>query len=156
MRSLQSFHKVSCSLVCVRVVADFANTVSVWSLTKPTPCPCSQQLCPHHFSVVNNYFCTCPHCQRQCWHRVTIVNDDTDMQFLKISNYIFQNFFVFFFFNLSLGPDEIESWIKNKLNAENLVTLSIYNSIKIWVTFPRGCILHNAHCAYYSIWYTVW
>ena len=77
VRSLQSIKKVSAlSLACPRnqwlrrhrvlVVNDYANTMSPWSRTMPTPCPRGKQttstlypskrLCQHGVRVVNDYF----------------------------------------------------------------------------------------------------
>ena len=39
----------------VRVVNDYADTVSEWSTTTPTPCPCGQRLHRHRVRVVNDY-----------------------------------------------------------------------------------------------------
>ena len=78
VRSLQSIKKVSAlSLACPRnqwlrrhcvlVFNDYANTMSPWSRTMPTPCPrgkqttstlypSSKRLCQHRVRVVNDYF----------------------------------------------------------------------------------------------------
>ena len=57
VRSLQSFLKVFayCSPCRVRVINDYADTVSAWSTTTPTPCRCGQRLCWHCVHIVNNY-----------------------------------------------------------------------------------------------------
>ena len=78
---------------CVRIVVDYANTVSEWSTTTPKPCLHSQRLCRHPVCVVIDYFSMCPCSQWQRHHGVRVVNDYADNQFLKISNYIFGYFF---------------------------------------------------------------
>ena len=81
-------------LCCVHVVLDYSNIVSAYSTTTPTTCPHIQRLRRHHVRVVNNYFSMCPRSQLLCQNGVSVVNDYADMQFLKISFYIFLNFFV--------------------------------------------------------------
>ena len=71
----------------VRVVADYANTLSAWSTTMLTPCPCSQQLRWHRVRVVNDYFSMCPRSQRLCQH-VMFEN-------IKLCFYFFDYFFTF-------------------------------------------------------------
>ena len=80
----------------VSVFVDYAHTVSAWSTTTPTLCPRGNWLRPHCVLIVKDYFSICHWSQWLHQHGVTIVNDYTDMQFLKISNYICVTFFVSF------------------------------------------------------------
>ena len=59
----------------VRIVTDYADTVSPWSRTMPTPCPLSLRLCWHRVCIINDYYKTWPCNQRLRWHSVIVVND---------------------------------------------------------------------------------
>ena len=70
-------------------------------------------LCGHSVSLVIDYLYMCQHSQQLHRHSVSLVNNYTDIQFLKISNYFFCLFFLlaFYFSKLKQFPVSCSCWL---------------------------------------------
>ena len=69
---------------CVHIVNDYADIMSMTSMTLLTPCSRSQRLCWQCVHIVSDYVNKCLHCQRLHRHCVGVINKlYTGKQFLN-------------------------------------------------------------------------